>query len=185
MCDLDISERSKPQDGKINFAKFSPQHKIELRVATIPTNNGLEDVVLRLLASAQADPDRQASDRARTWRCRRGRAALRHGAVRRPHRLGQDDDAALGAQPHQRAGAQDLDRRGSGRDHPAGPAPGAGEPEDRLDLRQGAARLHARRPDVIMLGEIRDNETAQMAIEASLTGHLVLSTLHTNSAPRP
>jgi type II secretory ATPase GspE/PulE/Tfp pilus assembly ATPase PilB-like protein len=39
-------------------------------------------------------------------------------------------------------------------------------------------------PDVIMLGEIRDNETAQMAIEASLTGHLVLSTLHTNSAPR-
>ncbi|HUP08308.1 MAG TPA: ATPase, T2SS/T4P/T4SS family, partial [Caldimonas sp.] len=40
MCDLDISERRKPQDGKINFAKFSPQHKLELRVATIPTNNG-------------------------------------------------------------------------------------------------------------------------------------------------
>ena len=56
MCDLDISERRKPQDGKINFAKFSPQHKIELRVATVPTNNGLEDVVLRVLASARPIP---------------------------------------------------------------------------------------------------------------------------------
>ena len=56
MCDLDISERRKPQDGKINFAKFSPQHKLELRVATIPTNNGLEDVVMRLLASAKPIP---------------------------------------------------------------------------------------------------------------------------------
>jgi type II secretory ATPase GspE/PulE/Tfp pilus assembly ATPase PilB-like protein len=53
MCDLDISEKRKPQDGKINFAKFSPQHKIELRVATIPTNTGLEDVVMRILASAK------------------------------------------------------------------------------------------------------------------------------------
>jgi Type II secretion system (T2SS), protein E, N-terminal domain/Type II/IV secretion system protein len=56
MCDLDISERRKPQDGKINFAKFSAQHKLELRVATIPTSNGLEDVVLRLLANARALP---------------------------------------------------------------------------------------------------------------------------------
>ena len=56
MCDLDISERRKPQDGKINFAKFSPQHRLELRVATIPTNNGLEDVVMRILASARLMP---------------------------------------------------------------------------------------------------------------------------------
>jgi type II secretory ATPase GspE/PulE/Tfp pilus assembly ATPase PilB-like protein len=56
MCDLDISERRKPQDGKINFAKFSPSHRVELRVATIPTNNGLEDVVMRLLASAKPVP---------------------------------------------------------------------------------------------------------------------------------
>ncbi|MDP1050975.1 ATPase, T2SS/T4P/T4SS family, partial [Klebsiella quasipneumoniae] len=56
MCDLDISERRKPQDGKINFARFSPQHKLELRVATIPTNNGLEDVVMRLLASSKPMP---------------------------------------------------------------------------------------------------------------------------------
>ncbi len=65
MCDLDISEKRKPQDGKINFAKFSPQHRIELRVATIPTNNGLEDVVMRILASAK--PIAHGA----TWACRR------------------------------------------------------------------------------------------------------------------
>ena len=95
-----------------------------------------------------ADPDRHArADGGEPARAAGGgRAPLRHGPVRGPHRFGQDDDAALGAQPHQRAGAKDLDRRGSGRDHPAGPAPGAGESQDRLDLRQGAARVHARRP---------------------------------------
>ena len=56
MCDLDISERRKPQDGKINFAKFVPAAQLELRVATIPTDNGLEDVVMRLLASAKPIP---------------------------------------------------------------------------------------------------------------------------------
>jgi len=53
MCDLDISERRKPQDGKINFSRFSPHHRLELRVVSIPTNNGLEDIVMRLLASAK------------------------------------------------------------------------------------------------------------------------------------
>ena len=148
MCDLDISEKRKPQDGKINFAKFSPQHKIELRVATIPTNSGLEDVVMRILASAKPMPlDRLGlSDCNLTRAQARRRTTLRHGAVRRPDRLRQDDDAAFGAQPHQRARAQDLDRRGPDRDHPAGPAPGAGQPEDRLDLREGAARVPACRP---------------------------------------
>ena len=56
MCDLDISERRKPQDGKINFGKFVPGQRLELRVATIPTANGLEDAVLRLLASAKPIP---------------------------------------------------------------------------------------------------------------------------------
>ena len=88
MCDLDISERRRPQDGKINFAKFSPQHQIELRVATIPTNNNLEDVVLRLLASARPIPvDMLGLDRAEpAGPAPRGRAALRAGALRRAHR---------------------------------------------------------------------------------------------------
>jgi type II secretory ATPase GspE/PulE/Tfp pilus assembly ATPase PilB-like protein len=56
MCDLDISERRKPQDGKINFGKFVQGQRLELRVATIPTAGGLEDAVLRLLASAKPIP---------------------------------------------------------------------------------------------------------------------------------
>ncbi|HVO06472.1 MAG TPA: ATPase, T2SS/T4P/T4SS family, partial [Burkholderiaceae bacterium] len=56
MCDLDISERRKPQDGKINFSRFVPGQKLELRLVTIPTSNGLEDAVLRLLATARAIP---------------------------------------------------------------------------------------------------------------------------------
>jgi len=56
MCDLDISERRRPQDGKINFARFVSSCPIELRVAMIPTNNGLEDAVLRILASAKPLP---------------------------------------------------------------------------------------------------------------------------------
>jgi type II secretory ATPase GspE/PulE/Tfp pilus assembly ATPase PilB-like protein len=56
MCDLDISERRKPQDGKITFGKFVQGQKLELRVATIPTNNNCEDVVMRLLASAKPLP---------------------------------------------------------------------------------------------------------------------------------
>ncbi|HSQ73020.1 MAG TPA: ATPase, T2SS/T4P/T4SS family, partial [Rubrivivax sp.] len=56
MCDLDISERRKPQDGKINFGRFQPGARLELRLATIPTNGNLEDAVLRLLASARPLP---------------------------------------------------------------------------------------------------------------------------------
>ena len=66
MCDLDISERRKPQDGKIKFKKFGPLHDIELRVATIPTAGGVEDIVMRILAAARADPARQARPRRRT-----------------------------------------------------------------------------------------------------------------------
>ena len=56
MCDLDIAERRKPQDGKINFGKFVQGQKLELRVATIPTHSNLEDAVMRLLASAKPIP---------------------------------------------------------------------------------------------------------------------------------
>jgi type II secretory ATPase GspE/PulE/Tfp pilus assembly ATPase PilB-like protein len=74
MCDLDISERRKPQDGKINFAKFSPQHKIELRVATIPTNNNLEDVVMRILP--RPSPSRSTTSVCRPTTCKSLKEAM-------------------------------------------------------------------------------------------------------------
>ena len=112
MADLDISERRKPQDGKIDFSKFSDKHRLELRIATIPTANGLEDVVMRLLTSAKPI----AMDKLRlsepTWRsCVMPFPALWHGAVCGAHRLGQNHHAAFGTELSQHARAQDLDRR--------------------------------------------------------------------------
>ena len=185
MCDLDISERRKPQDGKINFAKFSPQHKIELRVATIPTNGGLEDVVLRLLASAQPIPVNNLG------LSEYNLSALLL-AVERPYGM------VLCVGP---TGSGKTTTLHSALSHINVPERKIWTAEDPVEITQPglrqvqvnpkiewtfakALRAFMRAdPDVIMLGEIRDEETARMAIEASLTGHLVLSTLHTNSAP--
>ena len=185
MCDLDISERRKPQDGKINFAKFSSQHRIELRVATVPTNNGLEDVVMRILASAKPIPVDRLGLSAQNL------ARLRH-AVERPYGL------VLCVGP---TGSGKTTTLHSALSHINVPERKIWTAEDPIEITQPGLRqvqvnpridwtfakalrafLRAD-PDVIMVGEIRDEETAVMAVEASLTGHLVLSTLHTNSAP--
>ncbi|HWK84334.1 MAG TPA: ATPase, T2SS/T4P/T4SS family [Caldimonas sp.] len=185
MCDLDISERRKPQDGKITFAKFSPQHKIELRVATIPTNNNLEDVVLRILASARPIPIDMLGFAEPIEK------ALLH-VVERPYGL------VLCVGP---TGSGKTTTLHSALSHINVPERKIWTAEEPVEITQPglrqvqvnpkidwtfakALRAFMRAdPDVIMLGEIRDAETAHMAIEASLTGHLVLSTLHTNSAP--
>jgi len=185
MCDLDISERRRPQDGKINFSRFSPQHKIELRVATIPTNNGLEDVVLRILASARPIPVDMLG------LTEPNRKALLH-AVERPYGM------VLCVGP---TGSGKTTTLHSALSHINVPERKIWTAEDPVEITQPGLRqvqvnpkidwtfpkalrafLRAD-PDVIMLGEIRDAETGHMAIEASLTGHLVLTTLHTNSAP--
>jgi type II secretory ATPase GspE/PulE/Tfp pilus assembly ATPase PilB-like protein len=178
MCALDISERRRPQDGKINFAKFVPQHKIELRVATIPTNNGLEDVVLRLLASAKPMPIDMLG------LTERNRKALLD-AVERPYGMvlcvgptGSGKTTTLHSALSQIWTAEDPVEITQ---------PGLRQVQVNAKIDwtfAKALRAFMRAdPDVIMIGEIRDDETAHMAIEASLTGHLVLSTLHTNSAP--
>ena len=185
MCDLDISERRKPQDGKINFAKFSPQHKLELRVATIPTNNGLEDVVMRILASAKPIP----LDRLGISPYNLAQLKI---AVERPYGM------VLCVGP---TGSGKTTTLHSALSHINVPERKIWTAEDPVEITQPGLRqvqvnpkiewtfakalrafLRAD-PDVIMVGEIRDGETAGMAVEASLTGHLVLSTLHTNSAP--
>jgi len=185
MCDLDISERRKPQDGKINFAKYSPQHRIELRVATIPTANGLEDVVMRILASAQPLALKQLG------LSERNLAQLTQ-AIERPYGM------VLCVGP---TGSGKTTTLHSALMHINTPERKIWTAEDPIEITQPglrqvqvnpridwtfakALRAFVRAdPDVIMVGEIRDEETAKTAIEASLTGHLVLSTLHTNSAP--
>ena len=126
MCDLDISEKRKPQDGKIKFKKFGPLD-IELRVATIPTAGGVEDVVMRILAAGEPIPLDKLGVLPRNMERLKAvhRQALRPVLRLRPDRLRQDDHAALGAGLPQHARHQDLDRRGPGRNHAEGPAPGA------------------------------------------------------------
>jgi type II secretory ATPase GspE/PulE/Tfp pilus assembly ATPase PilB-like protein len=185
MCDLDISEKRKPQDGKINFSKFSPQHRIELRVATIPTNNGLEDVVMRILASAKPIALDQLGLSERNL-------SRFTAAVERPYGM------VLCVGP---TGSGKTTTLHSALMHINTPERKIWTAEDPIEITQAglrqvqvnpridwtfakALRAFVRAdPDVIMVGEIRDEETAKTAIEASLTGHLVLSTLHTNSAP--
>ena len=184
MCDLDISERRKPQDGKIDFIKFSPQHRLELRVATIPTFNGAEDVVMRLLSSAKPLPLDKLG-------LTQENLSQLSDAVERPHGM------VLCVGP---TGSGKTTTLHSVLQHINTPDRKIWTAEDPIeisnpDLRQvqvnpkidwtfaKALRAFLRAvPDVIMVGEIRDQETAQMAVEASLTGHLVLSTLHTNSS---
>jgi len=184
MCDLDISERRKPQDGKITFSKFQPGARLELRLATIPTNNGLEDAVLRLLASTRPLPLEQLglSD------------VNRKGlldAVKRPHGMvlcvGPTGSGKTTTLHSAMASINQPDRKIWTAEDPIEiTQPGLRQVQvnPRIDWTFAKAlRAFLRAdPDVIMVGEIRDTETAQMAIEASLTGHLVLSTLHTNSA---
>ena len=185
MCDLDIAERRKPQDGKIDFAKFSAQHKLELRVATIPTSNGLEDVVMRLLASAKPIPMDKLGLRAPTFRDLQEAVSRPYGMVLCVGPTGSGKTTTL----HSVLGFLNT------------PDKKIWTAEDPIEITQSELRqvqVNAKidwtfakalrsflraDPDVIMVGEIRDHETAQIAIEASLTGHLVLSTLHTNSAP--
>jgi type II secretory ATPase GspE/PulE/Tfp pilus assembly ATPase PilB-like protein len=184
MCDLDISERRRPQDGKINFARFVPTCPIELRVATIPTANGLEDAVMRILASAKPIPLDALGMSPRNL------DALKL-AIERPYGM------VLCVGP---TGSGKTTTLHSALSHINVPERKIWTAEDPVEITQPGLRqvqvnpkidwtfakalrafLRAD-PDVIMVGEIRDGETARIAVESSLTGHLVLSTLHTNSA---
>ncbi len=184
MTQLDISERRKPQDGKLDFRQFGPA-EIELRVATIPTANGLEDIVMRLLA---------ASELVRMADLGLAPDVLAHltRVVERPYGL------VLACGP---TGSGKTTTLHSLLGHINTPGRKIWTAEDPIEITQpglrqvqvnakigwtfaAAMRTFLRAdPDVIMVGEMRDAETAKAGLEASLTGHLVLSTLHTNSAP--
>ena len=185
MCDLDISEKRKPQDGKINFAKFMQNVRLELRVATIPTNGGQEDAVLRLLQSSKPIPlDNLGLSPVNLERFKT--------VVTRPYGMllcvgptGSGKTTTL----HSAMGFINTPERKIWTAEDPVEITQAGLRQVQVNPRiewtfAKALRAFLRAdPDVIMVGEIRDEETAQVSVEASLTGHLVLSTLHTNSAP--
>ena len=184
MANLDISERRKAQDGKIDFKRFGPA-KIELRVATIPTNNGLEEVVLRLLAAAEPKPLDALQLAPRVLKSLRAAAERPYGLLLVCGPTGSGKTTTLhSVLAHLNDGARKIWTA----EDPV-EITQAGLSQVQVNAKIGwtfatALRAFLRAdPDVVMVGEMRDEETARIAVEASLTGHLVLSTLHTNSAP--
>ena len=184
MASMDISEHRKPQDGKIDFARFGGP-PVELRVVTVPTSRGLEDVVLRLLAGAKPLPLENIGLSPPNLSALRAVIQKSYGLVLVCGPTGCGKTTSL------HSVVRDINTAGRK----------IWTAEDPIEITQSGLRqvqvnprigwtfaaamrtfLRAD-PDVIMIGEMRDEETARIAIEASLTGHLVLSTLHTNSAP--
>ena len=184
MSDLDIAERRLPQDGKIKFKKYAPLD-IELRVATIPTAGQNEDVVMRLLSTGEPLPLDAMDMSERNYKefidiiikpygivlvvgpTGSGKTTTLHAAlgyINKPEtKIWTAEDPVEITQDGLRQ-VQVLPKIG-------------------FDFSTAMRAFLRADPDVIMVGEMRDHETVSTGIEASLTGHLVLSTLHTNSAP--
>jgi type II secretory ATPase GspE/PulE/Tfp pilus assembly ATPase PilB-like protein len=184
MCDLDISEKRKPQDGKIKFRKFGPLD-IELRVATIPTAGGVEDIVMRILSAGEPipldklglAPRNQEQLQAAVLKpyglffvcgpTGSGKTTTLHSVLKF---LNNPDTKIWTAEDPveitQKGLRQVQVNKKAGLDFPV--------------IMKAFLRAD---PDIIMVGEMRDKETTSTGIEASLTGHLVFATLHTNSAP--
>ncbi|OQY05548.1 MAG: general secretion pathway protein GspE [Desulfobacteraceae bacterium 4572_123] len=184
MANLDIAERRLPQDGKIKFhRKEIPP--FELRMATLPTAGGFEDVVLRILAKAGAMKLSSMGLSERNYNVLEKTISRPYGLILAVGPTGSGKTTTL----HAALG------------HINKPEIKIWTAEDPVEISQLGLRqvevkpkigLNFARvmraflradPDVIMIGEMRDNETAAIGIEASLTGHLVFSTLHTNNAP--
>jgi len=182
MASLDIAERRLPQDGRLALKLGDKQ--VDVRVSTLPTGPG-ERVVLRLLdkdsamldlaALGMSDPTQAAIDR----------------LIREPHGIvlvtgptgsGKTTTlyAALSRLPRGTLNMMTVE-------DPIeyaldGVAQTQANPRIELDFARALRAILRQDPDIIMIGEIRDLETAQIAVQASLTGHLVLATLHTNDA---
>jgi type II secretory ATPase GspE/PulE/Tfp pilus assembly ATPase PilB-like protein len=183
MAQLDVTERRKPQDGKIRFRVGERQ--IELRVATIPTVNNNEDIVLRILAGSKPLPLDQMGLGARNLAELRRSIAKPHGLILCVGPTGSGKTTTL----HSALGAiNTVDMKIWTAEDPV-EITQHGLRQVQVNAKIGFTFAAAMRaflradPDVIMVGEMRDPETAATAVEASLTGHLVFSTLHTNSAP--
>jgi type II secretory ATPase GspE/PulE/Tfp pilus assembly ATPase PilB-like protein len=184
MSDLDISERRKPQDGKIRFKKYGGKD-IELRVATVPTQGGLEDVVMRILAAGEPLPLDKMGFSKRNYEQFINAISLPYGLIFCCGPTGSGKTTTLHSALSY---INKVERKIWTAEDPVeitqrGLRQVQVHPKIGLDFAAAMRSFLRADPDVIMVGEMRDRETTQMGIEASLTGHLVFSTLHTNSAP--
>jgi type II secretory ATPase GspE/PulE/Tfp pilus assembly ATPase PilB-like protein len=183
LAKMDISEKRKPQDGKIRF-RTSNNKIIELRIATVPTTNNNEDVVLRLLASAEPIPLEKMM-RKETFERFKNIIEKPYGIIMVVGPTGSGKTTTL----HSALAKINKPERKIWTAEDPVEITQHGLRQLQINMKAGPTFAQAMRaflradPDVIMVGEMRDRETVKMGIEASLTGHLVFSTLHTNSAP--
>jgi type IV pilus assembly protein PilB len=182
MAGLDITEKRSPQDGRIRFV--NGQSEVDLRASTLPTNHG-ESVVLRILNAAGVTLSLEhlgfsANDRERfsaimqrpygmvlvTGPTGSGKTTTLYTALSQVDAQARSVFTLEDPIEYAMGGIRQTQIR----------------PEVGMDFASGLRALLRQDPDVILVGEIRDMETAQLATRAALTGHLVLSTLHTNTA---
>jgi type II secretory ATPase GspE/PulE/Tfp pilus assembly ATPase PilB-like protein/GAF domain-containing protein len=183
MAQLDIAERRKPQDGKIKF-RLPDGRDLELRVATLPTQGGNEDVVMRLLAANEPIAMDKLGFLDRNLREVRAAAEKPYGLILVVGPTGSGKTTTL----HSVLGYINRPERKIWTAEDPVEITQYGLRQVQVQPKIGFTFAAAMRsflradPDVIMVGEMRDEETAAVGVEASLTGHLVFSTLHTNSA---
>ena len=185
LAKLDIAERRRPQDGRISLRAAAAGRLLDIRLATLPTVVG-ETVVMRLLDKSKSAPTLAALGLSDDMRSRLSALVARStGAILVTGPTGSGKSTTLYAALTQ------INRPEINIVTVEDPVeyrlPGVNQVQ--INLRAGLTFANALRsilradPDVVMVGEVRDGDTAKIAIEAALTGHLVLTTLHTNDAP--
>jgi type IV pilus assembly protein PilB len=183
MAELNIAERRLPQDGRVGLTVDG--HHVDLRVVTLPSVHG-EAIVLRVLDKDAVVVELDKLGMAEAERERFERAFHEtHGAVLVTGPTGSGKSTTLYAalQRLNTAEKNIITVEDPVEYEIAGLTQVQVSPKVGLTFAAGLRSMVRADPDVIMVGEIRDRETAQIAIESALTGHLVLSTLHTNDAP--
>ncbi|MTD42935.1 type II secretion system protein GspE [Conexibacter sp. W3-3-2] len=183
MSDLDIAERRVPQDGRVGLTIDG--HAVDLRVVTLPSVHG-ESIVMRILdkSSVVMELDKLGMAEGELQRFRRAYQQA-YGAVLVTGPTGSGKSTSLYAALGE---VNTPDKNIITIEDPVeyqltGITQVQVNPKAGLSFATGLRSMMRADPDVIMVGEIRDRETAQIAVESALTGHLVLSTLHTNDAP--
>jgi type II secretory ATPase GspE/PulE/Tfp pilus assembly ATPase PilB-like protein len=184
MSNLDITVKRLPQDGKIKFRRSNGE-ELELRVASIPTQGGVEDVVMRLLAKGETMPLQDMALEKRNYDELIKMITKPYGMILVVGPTGSGKTTTLHASLHQ---INRPDRKIWTAEDPVeitqyGLRQVQVQPKIGFDFAAAMRSFLRADPDIIMVGEMRDFETAKIGVEASLTGHLVFSTLHTNSAP--
>jgi type IV pilus assembly protein PilB len=185
LAKLDIAERRKPQDGRISLNAAAAGRMLDVRVATLPTVEG-ESVVMRLLDKSKKPPTLEELGLSVDMQAKLTELVMRPtGALLVTGPTGSGKSTTLYAALSQ------INRPEINIITVEDPVEYRlqGINQVQINTRAGLTFASALRsilrsdPDVVMVGEVRDGETAKMAIEAALTGHFVLSTLHTNDAP--